>query len=638
MNPSRPLLVLLLLLFLGGSSDVGRAAPRRASSPDPRDFASFADGFFAGQRSSWKVPGLVFAAVADGKVLYLKGYGEADREAGRPVDPESTVFRVASVSKVLTALTTLRLAEEGKLALSDDVNTRLRRFKIPPTFPEPVRLIHLLTHTGGFDDRWIGSTAPDGVAELDFAKALPGLLPARVFPPGSVYSYSNFGMALAGAVVESVSRRAFSSTVRDRILIPLGMRRSGFVLDQETEGHLATGYYTDGPEPYPVEYEYFYDAPAISFHTTGGDMARLLLALTGRGMLEGRRVLPERCVTELLRRHFGNHPKLDGSALGFYERTVNGYRAVEHAGDVDGFSSLLFLVPEKGFGFFYAANTDDADLRDDLVRVLMDRYFPRSGQPPSLPAPPGRIPLWERGLEGAYRHNRYARSTVEKAYMMFEDPLEVRALEDGRMEVSLPPDWNRAPSRWIPLEPGLFLEEGKERYAAFRMDEHGQGTHLFLRDAYEAYERIAPWETPRWQRRFLGGFAAAGLAALGAGLARLATRRRQRWYEDLRGLDPVTWFLLALFWALGGGFLGGLWWTDREMGTLLGYGLPLWAKGLFLLPFVALVPLAGALIRGIRNLRRPGLIWERGLFLLDLAAAAGFSLFLNLWNLLGFRF
>ena len=93
---------------------------------------------------------------------------------------------------------------------------------------------------------WVLSVAGDfdRSAVTDFAKALPALMPARVFPPGTVYSYSNFGVALAGAVVESVARKAFSSVVRDRILRPLGMTRSGFVLDEDLEGGT--------PRPWPV--------------------------------------------------------------------------------------------------------------------------------------------------------------------------------------------------------------------------------------------------------------------------------------------------------------------------------------------------------------------------------------------------
>ena len=631
--------LLLCVLPAQAAPRTPRAVPEEKASPtlkDPRDLGAFVDGFFASHRSSWGGPGAVFVAVADGKVLLARGYGQADLETGRPVDPERTVFRAASVSKVFTALATLQLAADRRLALSDDVNARLRRFKVPATFPEPVRLVHLLTHTGGFDDRWIGSTAPDGIAELDFAKALPALMPARVFPPGTVYSYSNFGVALAGAVVESVARRAFSSVVRDRILLPLGMTRSGFVLDEEMERHLATGYYTDGPEPYPVTYEYYQDAPAISFNTTGEDMGRFLLALTGEGMLGNRRILPASCVRELLRRHYGDHPRLDGSALGFYERTVNGLRGVEHAGDVDGFSSLLFLVPEKRFGFFYAANTDDADLRDSLVHALMDRYFPRVR--PSPPPPPGRILPWEIPLAGAYRHNRYARSTVEKAYMMLEDPLEVRILEDGRGELSFPAEWNQAPSRWVPLEPGLFVSEEDEGHLAFRTDGEGKATHLFLRDSYGSYEPIPRWETAPWQRRFLGTFLLLGVGALGMTGLRWRTRGRTRWYGDPTGLPPGVWGLAGLFWVLQGGFLLALWLADRNLGTLLGYGLPLWVKGLFLLPFAAGFLLGAAAWRGCRSLGAPGPSWEKGLLFGELLGGVGFYFFLNQWNLLGFWF
>ena len=133
--------------------------PAAAQPPlDRDDLTPFVDRYFAEQLAETRIPGAAFVLVKDGEVVCAKGYGFADLERRVPVDAQ-TVFRVGSVSKTFTAVAAMQLVERGKLALDADVNRYLRELAVPPTWPEPVTLLQLLTHTAGFGERFVGQHA-----------------------------------------------------------------------------------------------------------------------------------------------------------------------------------------------------------------------------------------------------------------------------------------------------------------------------------------------------------------------------------------------------------------------------------------------------------------------------------------------
>src|SRR5262249_1727341 len=126
-------------------------APARVFAT-PDGFAPFADSLMSAALEKHHIPGAVLAVVQDGRIAFARGYGFADLESRVPVDPQRTVFRVASVSKLFPATAVMQLVEHGRLDLDADVNHYLRRFQVPPAFGKPVTLFDLLTHTGGFDE------------------------------------------------------------------------------------------------------------------------------------------------------------------------------------------------------------------------------------------------------------------------------------------------------------------------------------------------------------------------------------------------------------------------------------------------------------------------------------------------------
>jgi CubicO group peptidase (beta-lactamase class C family) len=169
--------------------------PAGRGPTDAREVEAFMDGFFAQQLEGYDIPGATVSVVSDGKVLFAKGYGEADVEANEPVVADETLFRIASTSKLFTSTAVMQLVEEGRLDLNEDVNAYLDDVEIPDTYPgEPVTLRHLLTHTAGFEESFTG-TGARGAADVEpLGEYLSGKTPERVRPPGEAIAYSNFGM------------------------------------------------------------------------------------------------------------------------------------------------------------------------------------------------------------------------------------------------------------------------------------------------------------------------------------------------------------------------------------------------------------------------------------------------------------
>ncbi len=155
------------------------------------DLESFLDEFFAVQLAQTHTPGAVIVVVQDGKTVFSKGYGLANVAQGIPMDPERTVMRLGSISKLFVATAVMQLVEQGRLDLHADVNRYLTAFQIEATYPEPITLARLLTHTSGLDEAWDTSTDPAAIPPLGAYLANHKL--RRILPPGEAWYYSGVG-------------------------------------------------------------------------------------------------------------------------------------------------------------------------------------------------------------------------------------------------------------------------------------------------------------------------------------------------------------------------------------------------------------------------------------------------------------
>ena len=191
------------------------------------DLEAFFDGVVPLQLERSDIAGAAVRVTQNGQVLLQKGYGYADLKSKKPVDPATTIFRLASISKLFTWVSVMQLVEEGRLDIDTDIN-RYLDFQIRPAFSRPITLRNLMTHTGGFEEeaRDIIVTNPDKRITLrDF---LIRNQPQRLFAPGTIPAYSNYGVGLAGYIVQRASGQPFEQYVEQHIFLRLKWRTQPF--------------------------------------------------------------------------------------------------------------------------------------------------------------------------------------------------------------------------------------------------------------------------------------------------------------------------------------------------------------------------------------------------------------------------
>jgi CubicO group peptidase (beta-lactamase class C family) len=210
-----------LAAFLACSGPLSAQEPERVSPIDSSAVAAFADAFFRLEMARRQIPGAVFVFVSGGEIAVARGFGVARLEPRHSVVPDQTVFRLASVSKVITAAAAMQLVERGRVDLHTDVNAYLKSFKLAAAHG-PITLHHLLTHTAGFDERLLGAGARSAHDVQPSSQYLARSMPPTFIEPGRVISYSNHGFALVGQLVEEASDRPFADYVRAEVFEPLG--------------------------------------------------------------------------------------------------------------------------------------------------------------------------------------------------------------------------------------------------------------------------------------------------------------------------------------------------------------------------------------------------------------------------------
>jgi CubicO group peptidase (beta-lactamase class C family) len=351
---------------------------------DKKELEVFLDKLFAEEMSKFQVSGAIFVLVKDGEIFFAKGYGYADAENKKPVDSDKTLFRAYSVSKSFTATAVMQLVERGQLELDEDVNKYLKRFKVKDKFTEPVTLAHLLTHRAGFTDTDVETQRAQGrYRVLDLGEYLAQNMPPRSRPPGKG-EYSNFGVSLAGYIVEEVSGEPFAKYIENHIFKPLGMRHSSFLLPAQLPPQIAANvavdyFFENGTKrrAKPDEGD-FSVAPAGNLLTTGKDIARFMIAHLQNGRYKDSRILSE---ASSKRMHepwlYTDSPKDFG--YGFQWRTVKGQRVMFHAGATKfGSISLMQLFPEHNMGVFFSytsGNDPKREMRAEIASQFKAHYF-----------------------------------------------------------------------------------------------------------------------------------------------------------------------------------------------------------------------------------------------------------------------
>ncbi|HEX3001811.1 MAG TPA: serine hydrolase domain-containing protein, partial [Methanoregula sp.] len=455
-------LALSLVSFAGATfPDTARdvitvPAPEPGTGPSDRvEVTAFLDRLMPEHLARYNVPGASIVVVKNGEILVAKGYGYADSANKTPVDADTTLFRVGSVTKLFTWTAVMQLADEGKVDLDSDVNRYLKDFRIPNTYPgRPVTLRHLLTHTAGFEDlnrHQIAAAPGDLYPVRDYCR---DTMPARVRPPGEVTSYSNYGATLAGVIVEDVSGMSYEQYVQSHIFSPLAMNHSsaGAMLPPELAANVSQGFlYSDGRNT-PAPDVICEVRPAGAIVSTAPDIAKFLSAHMNGGMYRNATILSGSAARTMHARAFSNDPRVSGMCLGFYEMQINGRRLIGHDGDTMLFHSRISYLPVEQAGIFVSYNSPfGSAARDDLLLEFMDHYYP--GEHATIPRPDPTKAVGNLKYAGTYKMNRHAYSNFETYLSMipaFES--KVSATPNGTLLITS----DGQATEYTETDPGVF--------------------------------------------------------------------------------------------------------------------------------------------------------------------------------------
>ena len=454
---------LSLLTACGSTSSSASLPPREPPSGEHQltaeDVNAWLDGKLPDALKNGDIPGAVVTVVKDGQVVTTRGYGWADTGAsGRQpvaVDPQKSLFRVASISKIPTSIAAMQLVEQGKVDLDADISAYLD-FEIERRFDEPLTLRHLLTHSAGFDEK--GSLTKTTDLEA-YVKNDP---PAQVFAPGTTPGYSNYGMALAGYIVQRVSGQPFETYVREHVLEPAGMTTSTYEqpLPAGLAGSLGPGYTSTGEE---VSFELMGDFPAGSLTVSAPDFAAFMNAQLSRSPKLLREETWEQMWSPGLGEDkLGNRAKAGEMGLGYFDLSRHGRRIVGHGGDIPGWHSQFELYPEEKTGIFISYNGDgngsdsSNNLREDLAQGFADRYFPGDAVKAS-----GSKDSAERARQvaGSYVPSRTFWTTFLSAWMPAYSSVSIEHTGDGKLKVDK--------TQYVEVEPWVWRQvDGRGAIAA----------------------------------------------------------------------------------------------------------------------------------------------------------------------------
>lgn len=465
------------------------SVPEAAHALTGPDLEAFFDGVVPLQLERSDIAGASVMVMKDGKVLLEKGYGYADVKAKKAVDPATTIFRLASISKLFTWVSVLQLVEQGKLDLDADVNKYLD-FAIRPAFNQPVTLRNLMTHTGGFEEVADDIILTDPKKDPSLRDDLIQNQPNRLFPPGKVPAYSNYGVGLASYIVQRTSRQPFEQYVHDHVFAPLGMTHSSFhqPLEKDLAGSPSEGYRDNTTKP-AVGFELFNPVGAGGLSSTAADMGRFGQALLNGGELDGKRILQPETLAKMWTPQFRASPQLPPICMGFYEDWRNHLRWIGHEGDLIAFHSLFFVEPTQKIVLFVSYNSagGGAKPRPEIINMFSDRYFPGADQPQFLKTPASDL----KAIEGAYQTTRRSDSTKLKFFEAGNQRV-AHVDKDGVLKIDNSKDLRGHTVKWKPIGKDLWQnEDGQERIFAIR-DGSGKVVRLAVDFPGVQVERV-PW-------------------------------------------------------------------------------------------------------------------------------------------------
>ena len=390
-----------------------------------QDVIQFMDSIAGQHIDKDNTTGIGYAIVQDGELITTKGHGLANIDENRPFS-SNTSFRIASVTKLVTATAVMQLHSKGLIDLHRDIRNYLPDFNYKSIEGDSVTLQNLLTHTAGFEDKNLERRTHDASKQIPLKEYLYNEMPERVTKAGETFAYSNHGLALAGLIVEEVSGKVYEDFIQTELLSPLQMAHSTFDVSKATD--FAMSYQKESQQWKPVPFDYIKTKPASMLISTAEEMAKFMNFHLQTSSKNDGSLISNSSFAEMHSQQFTHHPQLPGVAVSFFEAHQNGLRLLRHGGTATNYGNFLCFITEKGIGIFITHNGGDESLSKEMVQQFIHRFFPSTYSEPT----------WNKNtttdlseINGEYVMNRFSHSTIEKLNLLFTYKVKIEATEDS---------------------------------------------------------------------------------------------------------------------------------------------------------------------------------------------------------------
>ncbi len=498
------------------------------------ELEALVDGVVRQGMNDLHIAGVTVSIVQNDKPVLLKGYGISNLNPMRPVDPRKTLFRIGSVSKTMTWILIMREVEKGTIKLTDPVNKYLPAdSQIPDQgFRNPIRIVDLMAHAPGMEDSALGHLILDKAERLtppaDYIRVHR---PDRVREAGTLSTYSNYGVAVAGQILAGLNKVDFE-TVADRdVLGPAGMTRSTFrepmkprpgfaaPMSPALAADVSEGFRWGGNRFRSTGPDFLGSiAAAGSVATTAEDMARYMRLLLRDGAIDGTAIYGP-VAAKAFRTPIMKVPTgVNGWAHGFGISTQpGGFTGYGHGGGTSAFFTQMTLIPELDLGVFISTNTvGGSALSGKLPGAIIERFYAQT--PPIQRAGNPDLLKTAGNYEGSYLATRRSYSGLEKFLGVLRGMATVSVSPDGYLVTS----GGLGSQSWAPGDsPSQFRAMDGNGYLNFVLDQNGKAIRIYTPAGSNAFERASGLLDPdvfTW----LGGLVA--LTAFGLWATFLARR------------------------------------------------------------------------------------------------------------------
>ena len=601
------------------------------ANTDTIKWEAFMDGVIQTKMHDEHIAGTTTIITHNGIPVVKKGYGYADVEAKIKVDPDTTLFRIGSISKLFVWISVMQLYEQGKLELDTDINQYLKAFEVPDFNDEPITMKLLMSHTPGFEDHVIELFTSDTTTLKPLGEILEERIPLRVYPPGQVASYSNHGTALAAHIVEIISDMDWHDYVQQNILDPLKLNNTTFnqPLPDALASQMSKGYASGSGQFYEKSFELvpMYAVGAAS--TTASDMGRFMQALLNYGELDGARILDSTTVKKMFEPLNSPVEGFNSMCYGFMEHSQFGQKIYGHGGDTFWFHSLLVVIPEENIGFFISFNTNTGTVYSDVLESFVSQFLKGKKKEYTVSEQVDLSPY-----TGEYHSSRYSHSTITKIAKLFSS-ITISAVDSNRLELK----GSGEISYWYPIGDHKFVKERSEELLGFKLKNNKAEQLHFDGLPIITFLRVPFYEKSGLQ---LFIFIITLLSLIVVVKYWPISRWLEKRYHKITPINPVSRNARWLAWSaafLSVIFVIGIVIIIIVVNEDLVYGIPLFMKVILSFPMIILLLTIMVWVVMFYNWTNPEISIRSKLFYTWAAIAlALFHWQLSFWNMIGYHF